>query len=129
MKQDLLTRFWDKVEITKSCWNWKASKSHNGYGYFFNGIKNVRSHRFIYELFFGNIPEKMVTDHLCKNPKCVNPYHIDIVTNKDNVLRGIGITSKNKSKTHCPQGHELNGNNLYKYKNSRHCRECRRIQK
>jgi HNH endonuclease len=56
----------------------------------------------------------MTLDHLCRNPKCVNPEHLQIVTNKENILRGVSFTAENASKTHCVRGHELTPDNLVK---------------
>lgn len=114
-------------EITK-CWNWQSAKDKDGYGRFWLKDKTMPAHRASYELFIGEITEGLQIDHLCKNTSCVNPEHLELVTLKENVLRGIGISAQNARKTHCNQGHEFNPKNTYvNNKGNRSCRECHRL--
>ena len=86
-------------------------------------------HRYILEKTEGlKIPAGMHIDHLCRNPKCINPAHLEIVTPKENTLRGIGPTAVNSRKTHCIHGHEFSKENTFykKTDNARVCRACRR---
>lgn len=69
----------------------------------------------------------MVLDHLCRNTRCVNPKHLEAVTQKENILRGIGISAQNAVKTHCWRGHPFKESNMFIYKNQRHCLACGRI--
>lgn len=109
------------------CWVWPANKNNRGYGSIRMNGKLLRAHRVIYETFFGLIPDGLVIDHLCNNPSCVNPFHLEPKSHKDNVLRGIGPTAINARKVSCHLGHPLIGNNLYVYPNGRRdCRICRR---
>lgn len=123
-------RFWSKVDRSggaDSCWVWLASIWNSGYGQFFpGGGKNVSAHRYSYELAFGPIPDGLVLDHLCGNKRCVNPFHLEAVTHRENTLRFDGVASKHAEKTHCPKGHPYSGDNLYEWRGSRFCRECRR---
>ena len=109
------------------CWEWLGWKNSDGYGYFDFGRTKVKAHRLIYEMMVGDIPEDRVLDHLCQNRSCVNPYHIEIVTNKENLLRG-DLNGWRKRKTHCPKGHELTPDNLDKYQLSRGERRCKRCK-
>lgn len=74
-------RFWAKVLKTDSCWLWQGRKNDNGYGLMLVDGKNVRAHRFAYELLVGPIPEGLDLDHVrargCTNRHCVNPAHLD----------------------------------------------------
>ena len=109
-------RFWSKIEIKNSanCWNWKSTLNNKGYGRYWNGqlSKNGKkvmtyAHRMVYEKIIGKIPEGMTLDHLCRNPKCVNPSHLEPIPMKENILRGIGLTATNARKTICEKGHPL----------------------
>lgn len=122
---DILKRFWVKVEQTDNCWNWVSSKNLKGYGQFWYNDKPVYAHRFSYELFKGDIPKGMTLDHLCRNHSCVNPEHLEAVTSKENILRGVGTAAIHARKTHCPRGHELKEPNLLKSQLKRGQRNCR----
>jgi hypothetical protein len=82
----------------------------------------------------GPIPPNRQLDHLCRNPQCVNPKHLDLVSHRENVLRGIGFYAINARKTHCPQGHPYTPENtiveLYPSspKSGRRCLICWRFQ-
>lgn len=126
--RDIEIRFFEKVEedpITQ-CWNWIGSKTFDGYGRFWSKNETILAHRFIYKIKKGKIPKGLTLDHLCRNPSCVNPDHLEPVTQQENVLRGIGITAQNAKKTHCKRGHKLKGDNLYiKPNKDRICRICK----
>lgn len=79
-------RFWSKVRKTKKCWIWTGAKILSGYGRF--GIKNKAyySHRISWSLVNGTIPKGFQILHKCDNPSCVNPNHLFIGTQKDNML-------------------------------------------
>lgn len=123
-------RFWVKVTKTDDCWLWTGAKHELGYGRFRLDAKaklTVPSHRYAYTLLVGPIPEGMVLDHLCRNPSCVNPSHLEPVTQGENVLRGESIMANNARKTHCKYGHEFTPENTYRvagHPTYRHCREC-----
>lgn len=117
------------VEKTDTCWIWRGKKDY-GYGRVGMDGTHHRAHRLIYESSKGPIADGMVLDHLCRNRSCVNPDHLEQVTVKENVLRGISPVAINSQKTHCKRGHELSGDNLYEYKGlygpCRGCKTCRR---
>jgi len=113
-----------KIDTTSHCWIWTSTTNNKGYGRFSVNAKPVLAHRFSYELFKGDIPTGMELDHLCRNPKCVNPNHLEAVTHKENGLRGnSGLWQK--LKMHCPKGHPLKEPNLVKRKHSHPGRECK----
>lgn len=128
MKRDPVERFWSKVDRRgpSDCWVWAGGTFWFGHGRFSLGRKTVMAHRFAYELLVGPIPEGLVLDHLCSNPPCVNPAHLEPVTSSENVRRGRGATAM-REKTHCPQGHPYDEQNTYRRPSGgRICRECSR---
>ena len=96
---DYYERFWSKVDRSGSCWEWLAAKHKEGYGALAMNGKMLRAHRVSYEWLVGEIPEGLVTDHLCRNPSCVNPAHLELVTNEENLRRGNTRGPKKKPDT------------------------------
>jgi hypothetical protein len=125
-------RFWLKVRISDGCWVWTGTKVRTSddadyYGQFWMGGKNVSAHRLSYRLLVGEIPNGLVLDHLCRNTLCVNPEHLEAVTDQVNILRGVAPPAKNATKTHCVNGHALSGANVrYRTDGARACRACER---
>jgi hypothetical protein len=121
-----LERFLTKFIFHYDCWFWVAGRFDSGYGAFWLGGRTRRAHRVAYEYFVGPIPEGLRLDHLCRNRGCVNPYHLEPVTDAVNHQRGdTGMNAFNKAKTHCVHGHRLSGENLLTYPLKRGRRECR----
>src|SRR5688572_16860021 len=81
-------RFRAKVDRTGGCWLWTASRILSGYGQVRFEGKNQRAHRVAYALVKGPIPEGLVLDHLCRVKHCVNPDHLEAVTQAENLRRG-----------------------------------------
>ena len=128
----LWDRLWAKVDASGDCWEWTAAKNHLGYGQI--GESGTRrllmAHRAVWELLVGPIPRGYDIDHLCRNPGCVNPDHLEPVTHAENMRRGFGFDVWQKSKTHCPHGHEYTTENTYvNPKGSRECRTCKRSRR
>lgn len=98
-------RFWAKVEKTETCWLWRAHRLPTGYGQFYFDGQMRYAHRVAYELFVGPIPAGLTIDHLCRVRACVNPDHLEPVTNRENILRGVAPSALNARKTHCIRGH------------------------
>ena len=112
------------------CWDWVGGRSH-GYGAFrdHGRRRQVRAHRWMYEQAKGPIPDGLQIDHLCRNPGCVNPDHLEAVTQKTNLLRGISPLANKARQTHCIHGHQFDEANTYRGTHGRDCRECARIRK
>jgi len=107
---ELTERFWQKVQKSEpsECWEWQAGKSGDGYGMFSIGSrtdgtrKRAMAHRISYQLAHSEpIPQGMEIDHLCRNRLCVNPGHLQVVSHRDNTLRGQTIMAFHAQQTHC----------------------------
>lgn len=81
------------------------------------------AHRWVWGCVVGYIEEGMQLDHLCKVRNCVNPSHLEKVSQKVNTQRA---TNHNRDKTTCPNGHRYTKTNTYEYKGRRKCRACNR---
>jgi len=120
-------RFWKRVVLGNGdeCWKWAGLIDRKGYGRYCNRVFGTHlAHRISYLLLVGPIPDGKELDHVCRNRGCVNPAHLEPVTHHVNLLRGNGIVSANKLKTHCPQGHPYEGENLICRRGTRECRIC-----
>lgn len=122
-----LKRFLGKVRMTPGCWEWTGTLNKGGYAVFFLRGINRLAHRVAYEHFTGHIQDGTEVDHLCSNPACVKPAHLEAVTHQENVDRSsVGRYNK----THCVNGHPLSGPNcrIDKKTGDRKCRACERIR-
>lgn len=126
----LTDRFWLKVTLTDSCWEWTGAKITDGYGQFRTGRDaTILAHRFAYE--HQNrvaIMPGIVVCHTCDNPSCVNPEHLFLGTHKDNMRDKMEKgRHQGQSQTHCKRGHEFTAENTRIYGGSRHCVACRKM--
>lgn len=114
-----------EADPATGCMNWTSSLV-NGHGTYWDPVarRKVPAHRYAYERKHGVVPKTLVIDHLCRNGKCVNPDHLEPVTQQINVLRGEGLAAKNAAKTHCIRGHEFTPENTYLHHGYRNCRRC-----
>jgi hypothetical protein len=127
----LKERLWGRVDKNgpNGCWVWIGGTSDTGYGTIRGTIngnpKGLYVHRVAYEFMRGGIPAGLHIDHLCRNKRCVNPDHLEPVTQKENSLRGISPNAINARKKKCKWGHPLSGKNLYIRKvGQRMCLRC-----
>lgn len=82
---EVLNRFWAKIHKTDSCWLWTAGKKIDGYGKFKIHGQCVLAHRVSYAIHYGSFPKSNLILHSCDNPSCVNPAHLRIGTQSDNI--------------------------------------------
>lgn len=152
MRSTAEQRFWAKVSgrETDGCWLWTASCNPGGYGIFRDG-KQLVAHRWSYKRLVGPIPEGLQLDHLCRVRSCVNPAHLEPVTQAENIRRGYidrgydlrysGLPRwqgparpgymPQAERTHCPKSHPYDEANTYwavrpGRRPARGCRACRR---
>lgn len=121
--------WWERYEVQPSgCWNWTHSCYRNGYAKMAIKAKAYLAHRKFYEHYVGPIPDGLQIDHLCRNRKCVNPKHLEPVTQQENINRGVAVPVINRAKTHCFRGHPFTSENTYHYTSphgpARQCLQC-----
>jgi hypothetical protein len=120
-------RFWSRVQKSEGCWLWTGTILSTGYGQFTAGQAfRDMAHRYSYKLAYGEIPDGLQIDHLCRVRRCVRPSHLEAVTLQENNRRSESYSGRNARKTHCPRGHALTADNLVPRRNSRECRICAR---
>lgn len=130
-------RFYSKINKTDTCWLWLGTKGKSGYGAFWLNTKPVRAHRLSYVLKYGSFDQSLYVCHHCDNPSCVNPEHLFLGTNKDNMDDGYKkgrikwvVAELKKAVTHCPYGHMYGASRIRNRKgkltNERVCIECHR---
>lgn len=118
-------KFLSQVEINPhGCWRW-TGHLEKGYGRFAKSPNRVRCHVAMYRAVIGDPPIGLCLDHLCRVRSCINPLHLDPVTNRENTLRGISPICHPKER--CSRGHELVGQNVMMDSWGRHCRICKAI--
>lgn len=126
----LIDRFWAKVEPepNSGCWLWTGATT-SGYGVIGRGTRADRlilGHRFSYATFRGEVPEGLELDHLCRVRRCVNPWHLETVTRRVNMLRGDHPYAVAIRTGRCRRGHDLTVDRAYYHFRSgaRRCRRC-----
>lgn len=139
MQERLVGYIADRIVLNDDgCWLWTKHISPDGYGVCgTGGTRNA--HRLTYMVYRGDLSDDVEIDHLCHtndalcsggitclHRRCVNPEHLEAVTHQENAVRG---RNHHLVKTHCPQGHPLSGENLYRRRNGhRGCKTCLREQ-
>ena len=126
--KELPQRIVDNIDLStpSACWEWVGYGS-DGYGHAWYEGKKWTAHRLMWTVLVGEIPEGLQVDHLCRNRRCVNPDHLEPVTQQENIRRGMTgkLNHRNTAKTHCKRGHEFTPDNTYIRPNgARNCRAC-----
>lgn len=120
--------FWTKVivNLPDECWIWTGAKDRKGYPNFrVEKNKTGKGHRFSYVLHFGPIPLGLHVDHECNNRSCVNPFHLQLLTNKQNNERSSSPSAINKRKKKCKWDHDFDKENtIIRKDGSRRCKKC-----
>lgn len=139
----IIKRFEARFDATDAdaCWPVQGKAAREGYAQLrVDRLRNVyiQAHRFAYQLYVGPIPDGLVLDHACHNRdlacpggdtcphrRCVNPAHLEPVTQRENIRRS---SLTNGHKTHCTKGHPYDEENTFIRKNGkRGCRACRTV--
>ena len=126
---NILQRFWSYVDKSENCWLWTGSTSPQGYGQFKYCGKVLQAHRFAYWIDHGMMPMDLQMDHLCRTRSCVRATHLEPVSVRENIRRGlIGIL-----RTQCRNGHPHNDENTSTItrksgRTHRYCLVCNRAE-
>lgn len=135
-----LIRFFSKVDFHTGrffngtrCWHWTAMAPTGGYGRFKWKSDSLLISRFVYAWLIEPVPSResgLEVDHLCKNPRCCNPLHLELVPKIINMQRSDAPPMRNSRKSHCDYGHPFSTENtLTRIRNGRRTRECRQCAK
>ena len=121
-------RFWPKVEkgSPAECWLWKGAVNNQGYGQIlFNG-KVCLASRVSWVMHIGPVPDGLFVLHHCDTPACINPGHLFLGTQTDN-MADMAAKGRNghSNKTTCIHGHPYTEKNTRWYKRRRFCRICK----
>ena len=117
-------------EPNSGCWLWTGAVGSHGYGQVGKTpeFNTTVVHKILYEEKFGPVPDGLELDHLCRVRCCVNPDHLEPVTRRENIMRGIAPSALQAKQSECKNGHPLSGDNLRTYKTKygigRKCKIC-----
>ena len=133
MSESMFVRLTKQIRLVGDCWVWCGNTNNWGYGQINVKVGKIwhkrLAHRVAYEHFVGSIPAGLTIDHLCNNPACINPEHLEAVVIGENSRRSPNtLNGMNARKTHCPRGHPYLGANLYIENGKRRCRACSRLK-
>jgi hypothetical protein len=105
------------------CWITPFAVKEGQYAYATINGRKRRLHGALYGLIVGAVPDGLELDHLCRNTRCVNPWHLEPITHQENVLRGAsGVLQIRRDR--CRKGHLYDETNTYQSTNGRVCRKC-----
>lgn len=126
-RADAIKELLERTTFGDGCWEWQGSRISSGYGEIRADGVYLYVHRLAYEHFVGPIPEGHVPDHLCQNPPCWRPDHLEAVTHAENIRRGFERIGKPLT---CGNGHSWDGNRRYSRRGNgkpfSQCKVCER---
>lgn len=129
IRKSFTIRLQESKRGENECWNWTGHIGKNGYSYSCYMGKSTTAYRASWMHLVGPIPDGYEIDHLCKNPRCVNPAHLEPVPPYVNNMRSRSPASLCAKKTHCLNGHEFTTENTAIIirsggKSDRRCKKC-----
>jgi hypothetical protein len=104
------------------CWLWRGKVGDNGRGFVWRGNTPVAAYLAVYRDEVGDVPDGLVLDHLCRNPLCVAPHHLEPVTKAENERRKAW--RYRVKRTSCTAGHDLRVNRVVTMQGGILCRTC-----
>lgn len=123
---DEIMKFHARYTKSDGCWTWRGCLHSSGYGSFYMGRQKVSAHRLAFVIHNGEIPDGLVIDHLCRNRSCVNPEHLEAVTQSRNVRRGLLCADTIRLGSNCSKGHLIDEESIMRTKRGPRCRICNR---
>ncbi len=126
---DPVERVWLRIQVTDSgCWEFTGSCDPHGYGRITVAKKQRGAHIIVWETHRGLVPDGLELDHLCRNPPCCNPDHLEPVTHKINTVRGLNPKMIAHANGTCVAGHPQAEHAVFRRSTGRvvYCKACRR---
>lgn len=106
LDEEVIARFWIKVDTSGECWVWTASTQRRGYGQLEIKYKPVIASRVSWQIHYGDIPDGLFVLHSCDNPPCVRPEHLFLGTAADNA-RDMDTKQRRVNVPHYGENHGM----------------------